>query len=115
MAVRGFGGRTKRNTLVNVTSSVLAANVRSGVIYTNTGASGTITINLPANPARGTTIGFSVTTNSRTLRALPDAGDTILYTGLSAGSALSSNSQGTCWTLVANGSNGWIVSQSGGL
>lgn len=115
MAVRGFGGRTKRTTLVNVTASVLAANVRAGVTYTNTGASGTATVNLPANPPKGTTIGFAVTEDTRVLRATPDAGDTIRYSGLAAGAPLGTNVSGACWVLVANGANSWIVTHSGGI
>lgn len=115
MAVRGFGGRTKRTTLVNTTANIAAANVRAGVTYTNTGASGTVTVSLPANPAKGTTIGFSVTEDTRLLRAMPDAGDTIRSSGLAAGAPLGTNASGACWVLVANGANSWIVTHSGGI
>ena len=115
MATKGFGGRTKRTTLVNTTASIAAANVRFGVTYTNTGASGTVTITLPANPAKGSTVGFAVTPDTKTLRAMPDAADTIRYSGLAAGAPLGTNSSGACWLLVANGSNSWIVASSGGI
>ncbi len=80
----------------------------SGSVHTNGGATGTVTLTLPANAAAGTQFVFSVQA-AQQLRIDPGAAAIRDNSGQSAGKYKWADAVGECITLVADESGDWLT------
>lgn len=92
-----------------------AEDFRSGGTYHNLPTADDVVVNLPANPAAGTTVAVASTIDTRFVTVAPDGQDTILLSGKSIGDLLRVDTAGANVELVANGANGWVVTSIGGV
>ena len=82
-------------------------NNESAKIHTNHGATGTITLILPASPATGTWFTFTVM-EAYELRVDPGAASTYINGSIQTGKYIWANGWGETLTLTANSAGDWI-------
>ena len=116
MATRSLATSTKRtNLILFVGTELAAADFRSGATYHNLPAEDDVIVNLPANPASGTTVTIASTTDTKFITIQPDGSDSILYAGKGPGDTIRIDVAGANVELVADGANGWVVTAMGGI
>ena len=102
------GGSADLTTVTNVTSDRTLLQSESGQVFSNRGATGTITITLPANAAAGTKFTFAVQEFQR-LQVDPGAGTIRDDIGQTADKYKWADSIGECITLVADANGDWAT------
>jgi hypothetical protein len=102
----GAGG-TKKNIEAH-TSDYTLTESQSGSVYSNLGATGTVTLTLPASASAGTTFSFAVQ-ESQELRIDPGAATIRDDSGQTADKYKSANTIGAALTVVADPNGDWVT------
>ncbi len=102
----GAGGITQ--TTEAHTSDTSLEQWESGGVHTNLGATGTVTLTLPASAAAGTVFTFAVQA-AQQLRVEPGTAAIRDDSGQTAGKYKQSATVGACLKIVADGSGDWAV------
>lgn len=106
--------KAKRPVVNESTSTPLALSADdSGTIYTNNGATGIVTFNLPS-AAAGITYTFA-TSEALRINVVAASGDQIVHSGQTADDSIrSGNAEGASITLVAIDATSWVVTAAMG-
>jgi len=102
----GAGGVKK--TIEAHTSDDTLTTAESGSIHTNLGATGAVTLTLPASAAEGTVFTFAVQA-SQELRVDPGTATIRDDSGQTADKYKSANAIGACLSLVADSNGDWVT------
>jgi len=102
----GAGG-TRKAIEAHVADETLTAS-ESGSVHSNLGATGTVTLTLPATPTTGTEFVFAVQA-AQELRVDPDAATIRDDSGQTSGRYKSASTIGATLTLVADGNGDWAT------
>lgn len=112
VAVPYEAGGIKKTIESHTTDDTLTA-AESGSIHSNLGATGAVTLTLPASASAGTVFGFAVQA-AEELRIDPSAATIRDDSGQTAGKYKSADAIGECLTLVADGNGDWaVIAKSG--
>ena len=107
----GAGGLKK--IIDDHTSDNTLAAAESGSVHTNRGATGTVTLTLPASAQAGTEFTFAVQAVQE-LRVEPGSAAIRDDSGQTGGKYKSANAIGVCLTVVADASGDWITTAKHG-
>jgi hypothetical protein len=102
----GSGG-IKKIIEAHTADDTLAA-AESGSVHTNRGATGIVTLTLPASAAAGTVFSFAVQAAAE-LRIETGAAAIRDSSGQTAGKYKSANAIGACMTIAADANGDWVV------
>jgi len=102
----GAGG-IKKKVQAHTTDDTLTA-AESGSVHTNLGATGPITLTLPASASMGTVFTFAAQ-EAQELRVDPGTATIRDDSGQTADKHKSANSIGACLTLIANSNGDWVT------
>lgn len=102
----GAGG--VRKIIEAHTSDDALAAVESGSVHTNLGATGTVTLTLPADPSQGTQFSFAVQA-AQEMRIAPGTAAIRDGSGQTAGKYKSAGAIGAALTLVADANGDWAT------
>ena len=108
----GAGG-IKRAIEAHTSSDTLTA-AESGGVHTNLGATGAVTLTLPASAPGGTEFGFAVQAEQE-LRIEPGAAAIRDSSGQAAGKYKSADGIGECITMVADANGDWVTVSKNGI
>lgn len=97
-----------KRTIEAHTSDDMLTVAESGGVHTNLGATGTITLTLPASAPAGTEFSFAVQTNQE-LRIEPGTAAIRDSSGQAAGKYKSADAIGECIIVVADANSNWIT------
>lgn len=100
-------GGVKKSIEAHTSDDTLTA-VESGSIHTNRGATGTVTLSLPASAPEGSVFTFAVQAWQE-LRVDPGAASIRDDSGKTAGKYKSANAIGECIGLVADANGDWVT------
>jgi hypothetical protein len=95
-------------TIVNHTANATLTENQSGMVHTNRGATGMITLTLPANPTEGITFRFAVQA-VQSLAVDPGAATIRDDCGQTAGKYKWANAIGECIEFVADSNGDWLT------
>lgn len=112
IAMPHAAGGIRRTMETHTTDDVLAP-AESGSLHTNLGATGTVTLTLPADAAEGTEFTFAVQA-AQELRVAPGAAAIRDSSGQTAGKYKTATTTGACLTVVADSSGDWAVTGKAG-
>jgi len=106
--VMPYGAGGVRKTIEAHTSDDTLTVAESESVHTNLGATGTVTLTLPASAPAGTIFGFAVQANQQ-LRIDPGTAAIRDDSGQTADKYKSANAIGACITLVADSNGDWAT------
>ncbi len=107
----GAGG-LKRTIEAHTTDNILMA-AESGSVHSNLGATGTVTLTLPASAPEGTVFSFAVQA-AQELRVDPGTAAIRDDSGQTADKYKSANAIGECLKLVADSNGDWATISKNG-
>jgi hypothetical protein len=102
----GAGGIKKKIEAHTVDNTLIVA--ESGSVHTNRGATGTVTVTLPASAPAGTVFSFAVQAAGQ-LRVDPGTSAIRDDSGQTAGKYKYANAIGACLTLIADSNGDWAT------
>jgi len=112
IAVPYGAGGVKKNIEAHISNDTLTS-AESGSVHTNLGATGTITLTLPASASEGTVFTFAVQA-AQQLRIDPGTATIRDSSGQSADKYKSADAIGECLTVVADSNGDWAtIAKSG--
>ncbi|MHC4573049.1 MAG: hypothetical protein ACYS76_02765 [Planctomycetota bacterium] len=106
--VMPYGAGGVKNTIEAHTSDDTLTVAESGSVHTNLGATGTVTLTLPASAPAGTLFTFAVQA-AQEFRIDPGAAAIRDDSGQTADKYKSANGIGECLSLVADGNGDWLT------
>jgi hypothetical protein len=106
-------GGTKRSIEAHTSDDTLTG-VESGSVHTNLGATGTVTLTLPASAFEGTVFTFAVQV-AQELRVDPGSATIRDDSGQTVGKYKSADAIGECLTLVADSNSEWVTIAKNGV
>jgi len=109
-----YGSGGIKRTIEAHTSDDTLTIAESGSVHTNFGATGTVTLTLPASASAGVEFSFAVQANQE-LRVEPGAAAIRDSSGQTAGKYKSADAIGECLTVVADANGNWITVGKNGV
>jgi hypothetical protein len=106
-------GGEKKTIEAHTSDDTLTA-VESGSVHTNLGATGPVTLTLPASASEGTVFTFAVQV-AEELRVDPGSAPIRDDSGQTAGKYKSADAIGECLTLVADSNSEWVTIAKNGV
>jgi len=108
-----FGSGGLKKTIEAHTSDDTLTAAESGSVHTNLGATGNVTLTLPASAAEGTTFTFAVQA-AQELRVDPGSATIRDDSGQTADKYKAADTIGECLTLVADANGDWVTTAKNG-
>ena len=103
-----YGAGGVKETIEAHTSDDTLTVAESGSVHTNLGATGTVTLTLPASAPQGTIFTFAVQT-AQELRIDPGSATIRDDSGQTAGKYKAADAIGECLTVVADSNSDWVT------
>lgn len=106
--VMPYGAGGVKKMIEAHTADDMLTSVESGSVHTNLGATGTVTLTLPASASQGTVFTFAVQA-AQELRVNPGTATVRDDSGQTADKYKSADAIGECLTLIADSNGDWVT------